>query len=274
MSNVTHLRTQDHALLADRATYTLQLADDALILSHRLAEWITSAPEIEEDVALANISLDLLGQARMLLTYAGALEGGLSGSVRTEGDLAYLRDERAFSNCLLVEQPNGDFAATIARQLVFATYQVELYSRLEASADATIAAVAAKAVKEVRYHRDHATVWTLRLGDGTATSHDRMQAGVDRSWPYAAELFETGDAVQRLVNASIAADPAVMLPAWHEYVTGVLTEATLAVPPATDPNIPGFRPRSGGRTGTHTEGFGYLLAEMQYVHRSFPGAQW
>src|SRR4051794_20133838 len=166
--------------------YVLALADDALIASHRLTEWIAHAPQIEEDVALGNIALDLLGQARLLLEYAGSL----GRPARTEDELAYFRDERAFRNVSLVERPHGDFAATMARLLLLAAYQHELYGRLVDSSDATIAAIAAKAVKEVRYHRDHARQWVLRLGDGTAESHDRMQAGLDAEWPWAAELFD------------------------------------------------------------------------------------
>lgn len=244
------------------AGYALRLGDDALILAQRLGEWAARAPELEEDVALTNIGLDLLGQARMLLSYAGELFGG-----RTEDDLAFGRDERQFVNCQLVEQSNGDFAATIARQLLFSAYQYELYDALQASADPSIAAVAGKAVKEVAYHRDHATQWTLRLGDGTAESARRMQAGLDELWPYAAELFETDGLVRELVAAGIAADPAQLRSAWSAYVQPVLAEATLRRP-ASD-----WAP-TGGRRGLHTESFGYLLAEMQYLHRSHPGAAW
>jgi ring-1,2-phenylacetyl-CoA epoxidase subunit PaaC len=284
------------------AGYALLLGDDALILAHRLSEWVASAPELEEDVALANIGLDLLGQARSLLGYAGELLGD-----RTEDDLAYLRGEREFRNCQLVEQPNGDFGHTIARQLLFSTYQGELYAALARSRDTRLAAIAAKAVKEVAYHRDHAVMWTLRLGDGTDESHRRMQAGLDAMWPYSAELFDAGlfdtglfdtglfdaglfdaglfdaglldagrlDAGRSgpgtgpggLVEAGIAVDPASLRPAWESAVTAVLTEATLAVPQTS------WRP-GGGRRGIHTEAFGYLLAEMQHLHRSYPGARW
>ena len=165
-------------------TYALGLGDDALILAQRLGHWIARAPQIEEDVALGNIGLDLLGQARLLLTYAGEATG------QSEDDLAYLREEREFTNLQIVEHPNEDFAVTIARQLVFSTYQLGLYERLQRSTDETLAAIAAKAVKEVDYHRDHATRWTLRLGDGTDESHARMQAGLERIWPYVAEMFD------------------------------------------------------------------------------------
>jgi ring-1,2-phenylacetyl-CoA epoxidase subunit PaaC len=243
--------------------YALRLGDDGLILSHRLAEWASRAPELEEDVALTNIALDLLGQARLLLTHAG----GLEGRGRDEDDLAYLREERDFVNCLMVEQENGDFAVTIARQLLYSTHQLGLLERLLGSADATLAAVAAKAVKEVAYHRDHAVQWTLRLGDGTEESHRRMQAGVDRMWPYAAELFETDDVVRHAVAAGIAPDPAVLRPAWDAAVGAVLAEATLQRPQES------WAP-SGGRRGLHSECFGRMLAEMQHLHRSHAGASW
>jgi ring-1,2-phenylacetyl-CoA epoxidase subunit PaaC len=246
-----------------RTQYALRLGDDGLILSHRLAEWASRAPELEEDVALTNIALDLLGQARLLLTHAGVLEA----RGRDEDDLAYLRDERDFVNCLMVEQENGDFAVTIARQLLYSTYQLGLFEGLLGSADATLAAVAAKGVKEVAYHRDHAVQWTLRLGDGTEESHRRMQAGVDHMWPYAAELFESDEVVRRSVAAGVAPDPAALRPAWEAAVGAVLTEATLHRPEGT------WAP-SGGRRGLHTECFGRLLAEMQHLHRSHAGARW
>ncbi len=243
--------------------YALRLGDDALILAQRLGEWISRAPELEEDVALANIALDLLGQARSLLTYAGQVEG----AGRDEDALAYLREERQFRNAQLVELPNGDFAHTIARQLFFATYQLGLYEALATSQDATLAGVAGKAVKEVAYHADHATQWTLRLGDGTEESHRRMQEAVDRLWPYTHELFESDELVRGLAAERVAVDPATLRPAWQEQVTGVLAEATLAVPEDD------WRP-TGGRRGIHTEHLGYLLAEMQYLPRAYPGAKW
>jgi ring-1,2-phenylacetyl-CoA epoxidase subunit PaaC len=241
------------------ATYALALGDDALVLAQRLGEWIARAPQIEEDVALGNIGLDLLGQARLLLSYAGEADG------RSEDDLAYLREEREFTNVQLVEHPNEDFAVTIARQLVFSTYQLGLYERLQHSTDGTLAGIAAKAVKEVDYHHDHATQWTLRLGDGTDESHARMQAGLERIWPYVDELFRpwagTGSA------DSVVVDPAALRPEWSSYVEGVLAEATLTRPDTW--TAPG-----GGRRGLHTPPFGFLVAEMQHLHRSHPGATW
>lgn len=226
----------------------LGLADDALVLSQRLTEWVTNAPELEEDVALANIGLDLLGQARALLTYAGEIEG----RGRDEDQLAFLRDDREFRNALLVELPNGDFAHTIARQLIFSAYQYELYRVIADSDDQQLAAIAAKAVKEVAYHRDHALQWTLRLGDGTSVSHARMQAGVDDVWPYVDELFD--------------ARPELREPALR-FVEKAVGDATLDLPADVSQ-------RKGGRDGLHTEQLGYLLAQMQHLHRSHPGATW
>ena len=251
------------ATLSPVAGYALRLGDDALILSHRLAEWLACAPQLEEDIALANISLDLLGQARTLLSYAGTVEG----AGRDEDSLAYLRDERHFLNVQLVEQPNGDFAVTMARQLAFSTYQLALYDRLQGSRDETLAAIAAKAVKEVDYHRDHATQWVLRLGDGTEESHARMQAGLDRVWPYVDELFTTDPVLDALVADGVAVDVIALRPEWDRYVDAVLGEATLERP------VPTWTAR-GGRAGLHSEALGYLLAEMQHLHRSHPGARW
>jgi ring-1,2-phenylacetyl-CoA epoxidase subunit PaaC len=251
------------ALREGHVRYVLALADDALVSAQRLAEWIALAPELEEDVALANIGLDLLGQARALLTHAGALEG----RGRDEDALAYLRDEREFLNVHLVERQNGDFAVTIARLLLFSTYLHELWSALRASTDETLAAVAAKAVKEAGYHVDHARMWVLRLGDGTEESHRRMQSGLEEEWPYAAELFDGDHVDQALVGSGVAVDPARLRDAWVSRVSAVVDEATLTlpdVPPAV----------TGGRRGVHSEQIGYLLAEMQHLARSHPGASW
>jgi len=249
--------------LSDTAVYALRLGDDALILSHRLAEWSSRAPALEEDIAITNIGLDLLGQARALLTYAGEAEG----AGRSEDDFAYLRAEGEFTNCQLVEQPNGDFAVTMARQLFFSAYQLELYRGLAGSADPTLAAIAAKAVKEVTYHLDHAGRWVVSLGDGTDESHRRMQAGVDRMWPFTHELFETDAFSGRVAAAGTGVDPAALQPAWTRTVAAVLAEAGLERPDDV------WHP-SGGRRGVHSEHLGFLLAEMQYLHRSHPGATW
>lgn len=227
--------------------YLLQLGDDALVAAQRLAEWHASSPEMEEDVALANIALDQLGAARLLLSYAGELEG----LDRDEDALAYLRDDREFRNCLLVELPNGDFAVTMAKLLFLSAYQLRLYTALAGHPDARLAAIAGKARKESAYHLDHSSQWTVRLGDGTEESYRRMQDAVDELWPYTHELTD-GD-VSR-------AD-------WLSTVEPVLAKATLDRP------ADGWAP-AGGRTGVHTEHLSYLLAEMQVVHRAHPGARW
>ncbi|WP_406393735.1 phenylacetate-CoA oxygenase subunit PaaC [Streptomyces sp. NBC_00882] len=229
----------------------LALGDDALVLSHRLGEWAGHAPVLEEEVALANIALDLLGQARVLLSLAG-----------DEDALAYLREERAFRNLQLVEQPNGDFAHTIVRQLYFSTYQHLLYAEL-AAGDGPFAPLAAKAVKEVAYHRDHAEQWTLRLGDGTEESHERTRRACEALWRFTGEMFQPVERVD-IDREHIEA-------AWLASVGEVLRRATLSVPEG---------PRTGawaagaGRQGLHTESFGRMLAEMQHLHRSHPGASW
>jgi ring-1,2-phenylacetyl-CoA epoxidase subunit PaaC len=242
-------------------TYLLGLGDDALVLGHRLSEWITNSPQIEEDIALGNIALDLLGQARTLLDHAGQTEG----QGRDEDALAYRRDDRDFRNVQLVEIPNGDFAVSMARQLVFSTYQLELYGALLGSRDAILAGLAEKAVKEVAYHRDHATQWVLRLGDGTEESHRRMQEGLATIWPYVDELFETTDVERALPG--VAVESSALRPAWESHVHGIIAQATLEVPTAR------WHAR-GGRTGLHTEHLGHMLAEMQHLHRSHPGASW
>jgi ring-1,2-phenylacetyl-CoA epoxidase subunit PaaC len=239
--------------------YTLGLADDALISAQRMGWWISRAPELEEDVALANIGLDQLGQARTLLAHAGQVEG----AGRTEDDLAYLRDDRDFRNVKLVERPMTDFGVAMARLLAFATYQSHLYAGLQACADETLAAIAAKAVKEVAYHVDHASHWVLRLGDGTDESHARMQQALDDEWPYLDELFTPLDGAL----AGRVVDPSALRGAVLADLARVVERATLAlpdVPPAL----------GGGREGLHTEHLGHLLAEMQHLHRSHPGATW
>jgi ring-1,2-phenylacetyl-CoA epoxidase subunit PaaC len=239
--------------------YTLGLADDALVSAQRTGWWISRAPELEEDVALANIGLDQLGQARTLLGYAGEVEG----AGRSEDDLAYLRDEREFRNVKLVERPMTDFDVAMARLLLFSTYQLHLYRALAASDDETLSAIAAKAVKEVAYHADHATQWVLRLGDGTEESHARMQAALEAEWPFLDELFTPLDPAL----AERVADPAALHEPVLTDVRRVVTEATLALPEVA-PAL------GGGRDGLHTEHLGYLLAEMQHLHRSHPGATW
>ena len=247
----------------DVAAYCLRLGDDALVLAQRLCEWAARSPQLEEDVALMNLALDLLGQSRSLLTLAGEREG----AGRDEDDLAFLRDEPDFVNAQLMELENGDFGRTMARQLLVSAYALPMWQALVASADADLAGVAGKAVKEVAYHLDHARSWVVRLGDGTEESHRRMQQGLDEVWPYACELFESDALLDRLVARGVAADPAALQTIWRATVEDVLAEATLSVP-ETD-----WRP-TGGRGGTHTESFGYLLAELQHLHRSHPGVTW
>ncbi len=239
--------------------YVLGLGDDALVSAQCMGWWISRAPELEEDVALANIGLDQLGQARTLLARAGELEG----DGRSEDDLAYLRDEREFHNVKLVERPMTDFGVAMARLLVVATWQSHLYAGLRGSADETLSGVAGKAVKEVAYHVDHAAHWVLRLGDGTDESHQRMQAALDAEWPYIEELFEPlPDGLD-----GVAVDPVGLREPVLADLSRVVHQATLTAPDV--------RPAlGGGRQGLHTEHLGYLLAEMQHLHRSHPGATW
>jgi ring-1,2-phenylacetyl-CoA epoxidase subunit PaaC len=251
----------------DVAEYALRLGDDALILAQRLGHWISRAPELEEDIALGNIALDQLGHARSFLTYAGAGMPKEDGTAKSEDDLAYFRREHEFRSVQLFEQPNGDFAATIARQFVVSYYQYELYRRLTESTDATLAAIAAKAVKEVDYHRDHSTQWVLRLAGGTEESRTRMIHGLRTMWPYVNELFQDDDLTQRLAQTGAAVAPSSLREDFDRLVANVLTEAELEVPDV--PAAPG-----GGRYGKHSEYLGYILAEMQVLAREHPGASW
>jgi ring-1,2-phenylacetyl-CoA epoxidase subunit PaaC len=249
------------------AKYVLALADDALISAQRMGWWISRAPQLEEDVALANIGLDQLGQARLLLEYAGKVDGQVTGQPRSEDDLAYLRDEREFRNVCLVEREQTDFGVAMARLLIFSAWQCELYAALARSTDATLAGVAGKAVKEVAYHLDHASRWVVRLGDGTDLSHQRMQDALDAEWPWAAELFDDGFLDPALVDAGVAVLPSSLRDAVDARVAAVLDEATLIRPDVA-------AAYSAGRDGRHTEQLGYLLAEMQHLARSHPGATW
>jgi len=244
-------------------TYLLRLADDNLILAQRLGAAISWMPDVEDDVAVANLCLDHLGQARNLYTYAGAVEG----AGRTEDDLAMLRGEREMLNAVLVEQPNGDFAHTVVRQLFTDAYQVPLYEALMASADPELAAIAAKAAKEARYHLRWSSAWAIRLGDGTDESHRRMQAAVDGLWQFTGDLFATDAVEVELAAAGVAPDLGAVRARFDATVAEVLAEATLTLP--TDPYQ-----RIGGRTGYHTEHLGHLLPEMQSLYRAHPGAQW
>ncbi|MCO1659546.1 1,2-phenylacetyl-CoA epoxidase subunit PaaC [Pseudonocardia humida] len=253
---------------AELAEYCLMLGDDALICSQRLAEWVSNAPELEEEVALANIALDLLGQARVLLARAGHVEG----AGRDEDALAYLRPEPGFRNVALAELPDGlDFGRAIARLLVFSAWRLALLNRLLDSRDPVVAAVAAKGVKELAYHRDYAARWTLRLGDGTAESHRRVQAALDAVWPHVGELFRTSDVERALVEAGVAVDPAELRGEVDEVLDEVLARATLTRPTAPPAGTIGGR---GGREGLHTEHLGHVLAELQSLARQHPGATW
>jgi ring-1,2-phenylacetyl-CoA epoxidase subunit PaaC len=236
-------------------------ADDALILGHRLSEWTGHAPTLEEELALANIALDLIGQARTLYAYAGTLTG------HTEDQLAYLRDAAAWRNCLLVELPNGDFAVTITRLLLFSTFADPFWRAASTSTDATIAAIAAKAEKETAYHVRHAAEWLIRLGDGTAESHRRAQAALDDLWSYTGELFAATTTDAALIAAGTIPDPGALRATWNATVDATLARATLARPQD------GWM-QSGGRIGRHTEHLGRLLAEMQHLQRSYLGATW
>lgn len=257
---------------ADLAEYCLMLADDALVYSHRLAEWVSNAPELEEEVALANIALDLLGQARPLLARAGRVEG----RGRDEDALAYCRTEPEFRNVALVELPDAeggplDFACCIARLLVFSTWRLALLKGLAGSADPALAGVAAKGVRELAYHRDHAVRWTLRLGDGTPTSHTRMQAALDRVWPYTDELYRISEVEARLVGVGVAVDPGSVREAVDGFLDEVLVGATLTRPAGPSVGTVGGR---GGRQGVHTEYLGQVLAVSQSLARQHPGASW
>jgi ring-1,2-phenylacetyl-CoA epoxidase subunit PaaC len=252
----------------DLAQYCLMLGDDALICSHRISEWVSNAPELEEEVALANIALDLLGQARVLLARAGHVERG----GRDEDTLAYLRAEAEFRNVALAELGDElDFARAIARLLLFSTWRLALLQRLLDSRDPVLAAVAGKGVKEVAYHRDHAARWTVRLGDGTAESHRRMQDALDVVWPHVEELFRTSDVERRLAEAGVAADPEQLRPEVDAVLDEVLAAATLTRPQRPAIGTIGGR---GGRQGLHTEQLGHVLAQMQSLARQHPGATW
>lgn len=244
-------------------TYALRLGDDSLILGQRLSEWCGHAPTIEVDLSLANFALDLIGQATHFLAYAGEVEG----KGRDADKLAFHRDVLDFSNCLLVEQQNGDFAQTIARQFLFSTYQELMLERLASSADERLAAIAAKAVKEVAYHRRLASDWVVRLGDGTEESATRMSAGLDWMWRFVDELFETDALETKLAEDGVAVDKAALRPEWDARIDAVLGEATLARPASR-------RPVLGGRSGHHSEHLGHLLSEMQFLQRAYPGAVW
>ena len=243
--------------------YVLGLADDALVLGHRLSEWSGKAPMLEEDIALSNLGLDLIGQARLLYTYAGEIEG----KGRGEDALAYLRGEQAYTNLLIVEQLNGDFAATMVRHLLYSAFVHPYFQALQQSQDTRLAAIAGKAVKEMAYHVRHSAEWVIRLGDGTEESHTRAQTALDGLWMYTGEMFHMPDAEQALARQGVAPDRTAIKPEWDTTLNRVLAEATLDRPPDR-------WMQTGGRLGQHTEHLGHLLAEMQVLHRAHPGARW
>jgi ring-1,2-phenylacetyl-CoA epoxidase subunit PaaC len=243
--------------------YTLRRADDALILGHRLSEWCGHAPILEEDMALTNMALDLIGQARELYSYAGSVEG----KGNDEDRLAYLRDVRQYRNLLLVEQLNGDFARTVVRQFFYSAFADPYWRAMMKSGDATLSAIAAKSEKECAYHLRHSSEWMVRLGDGTAESHARAQTAIDDLWAFTGEMFEADPAERALIGTGIAVDPESLRPQWLKTVSDIAAEATLTLPNSE-------WMQQGGRSGRHSEHLGHLLSELQSMQRTFPGATW
>ncbi|HWG71989.1 MAG TPA: 1,2-phenylacetyl-CoA epoxidase subunit PaaC [Steroidobacteraceae bacterium] len=243
--------------------YVLRLGDLSLVLAQRLGEWVGHAPALEEDLGLANVALDLIGQARLLLTYAGEIEGRGRG----EDELAFLREHGEYLNATLVELPNGDFGRTIVRQVLVDAFQLELYERMSASSDERLAEIAAKAVKEIRYHLRYSGGWLVRLGDGTDESHARVQSALDSLWPYTVELFAEDELDRSMAEHGIAPRLSEVQAAWSTRIDPILAEATLT--------RPADRPHAWhGKRGQHSEHLGYMLAEMQYLQRAHPGARW
>jgi ring-1,2-phenylacetyl-CoA epoxidase subunit PaaC len=243
--------------------YLLRLGDNAAILGHKLSEWCGHGPELEEDIAIINTALDLLGHARSLYTCAGEVEE----KVRDEDDIAYLRIEREYRNALICELPNGHYGDTIARQLLFDQFNYLLFSELVKSTDETVSAIAAKAIKEISYHLRRSTEWTLRLGDGTEESHNRIQQSFHDVWKYTGDLFVQDESDSLVIEAGIGPDLSNIYPVWKEKVKVILDEATLEMP------ADGWM-QSGSKQGRHTEYFGYILAELQYMQRAYPGCEW
>ena len=243
--------------------YCLRLGDNALILGHRLSELCGKGPLIEEDLALTNISLDLIGRAQAFLKYAGEVEG----KNRDEDELAYRREEKQYYNNLITEQANGDFAHIIVRQLFVSAFELFFYKELEKSKDILIASIATKTLKEIKYHLQHVSDWTIRLGDGTPESHKRMQQAVNNLWMYTGELFEMDDVDFYLLREGISVDLIPLKNHWQEYISNVFNNATLIVPKTT-------YMQTGSRKGIHTEHLGHILAEMQYLQRAYPDAKW
>jgi ring-1,2-phenylacetyl-CoA epoxidase subunit PaaC len=251
--------------------YVLRFADSDLVLAQRLGEWVGKGPVLEEDIALTNVGLDLLGQARLWFAYAGEIEKRSHGKARSEDELAFLRDGGAFRNSLLTEQPNGSYADTMARQFYFDQWHLLMLHGLSSSHDERIAEIAAKAVKEVAYHVERSADWVIRLGDGTAESHRKMQAALDDLWMYTGEMFEPDAVDLALIETGIAADVGALREPWLANVKRILDEATLALPAGSW--MQGAHGR-GGKQGVHTEHLGHLLAEMQFMQRAYPGMHW
>jgi ring-1,2-phenylacetyl-CoA epoxidase subunit PaaC len=250
---------RDHKL-----QFLLRLGDNALVLGQRLTEWVGKGPALEEDMALANTALDLIGQARLWFTYAGETEG----KGRTEDDFAYLRDAHEFRNALLVEQPNGDYADTLMRQYLFDSWHLLLLDALAGSSDERIAGIADKARKEVTYHLRRSAGLVVRLGDGTAESHRRMQRALDDLWMFTGELFTTDEVDAAMQACGVVGDLGPLQAAWREQLAATLSAATLALP------AEGAWMQRGGKQGRHSEHMGFLLAEMQFMQRAYPGLQW
>lgn len=257
---MTEKMTHDQALFR----YLLRLGDTAHVLCHRLGEWCGHGPILEEDIALTNVALDLIGQARLFYQYAAEVEG----AGRSEDELAFLRPERDMNNLLLVEQPNGDYGTTMARQFLFDSFNLRLMQALEASSDQRIAEIAAKAVKEIAYHRRHSSSWVIRLGDGTAESHTRVATGFSDLFGFTGEFFRMDAVDTMMAESGVGPDLAGLREDWEADVRGVLSEATLDWPDA------GWRVLGGRHEGRHTEHLGFLMAEMSFMQRTYPGLKW
>lgn len=243
--------------------YTVRLADTANILGHRLAEWCGHGPILEQDIAMTNISLDLIGQARNFYQYAADIQG----EGKTEDDLAYLRDGWDYRNFLLVEVPKGNFGTTVVRQFLFDTFSFYFYNELRNSKDERLAGIAAKSIKEVNYHLRWSSEWVIRLGDGTAESHEKVQTALNDLWNYTGEMFVMNETDKQMLAAGIGVDLEKVYALWQKKVSDILAEATLQTPPT------GWM-QSGGKEGKHTEHLGYILADMQFLQRTYPNAQW
>ncbi len=249
--------------MKDLFRYVLRLGDLSLVLGQRLGEWVGHSPALEEDLGLANVALDMIGQARLLLSYAGEIEGRGRG----EDEIAFLREHGEYLNPILVEMPNGDFGRTIVRQVLIDAFQLELYERMAGSADERLAAIAAKSVKEVRYHLRYSSGWLIRLGDGTDESHSRAQSALEALWPYTVELFAEDELDAAMAESGVAPRLSDVQAGWSQRVDRILAEATLSRPKD--------RPHSWyGKRGQHSEHLGYMLTEMQYLQRTYPGARW